>query len=179
LNAWSVMKQTLKYYLLFTLLAISLPCASCAPQLKNPIEIKTNGFINDNNYQAILEIESDDSSRGLVARRESAYLKAKSAQLDDLALESLVNYCIDSQLKAGIIEKNKSTPDINAHKAVLKSKLKGLAGGGKIAFVYYNEKNAMVIGYRIFSIGFKKKLDAVIASPAGGKQETQNSAIRS
>lgn len=150
------------------LVAVSL--TSCAPQLRDALEITTNGCISDNYYQAILVIDPDENARGLVARRESAYLKAKSAHLSDMTLENLVNYCIDSRLKAGIIEKNYKDVDQASHRAALADKLKGMSRHGKIAFVYYNEKSAMIIGYRVFTIGFRKKLDAIIAAPADNRQ---------
>lgn len=138
---------------------------SCAQQIRDAREISVNGFINDNLYQAILEIEPDQNARGLVARRESAYLRGKSADLDDLALENLINYCIDNRIKSGIIGKNRKDSDRSASRQALADRLKKMARGGKIAFVFYNEKDAMIVGYRLFSIGFRKKLDAIIAAP--------------
>jgi hypothetical protein len=153
--------------------------SSCTAGLKNSMEIKTNGFITDNCYQALLELEPDDSARGLVARRESSYLKAKKTELSELALQNLANYCIDSQSKAGLIDKSKKEFDQNGHRTVLINRLKGLAGGGQIAFVFYNEKNNMIIGYRIFKIGFKKKLDALINAQTAEKRENTSPPARS
>lgn len=147
------------------LLITSVCLSSCAQQIRDTREISVNGFINDNLYQAILEIEPDQKARGLVARRESAYLKGKSADLDDLTLENLINYCIDSRITSGIIGKNRKDPDRSALRQALADRLKKMARGGKIAFVYYNEKDAMIVGYRLFSVGFRKKLDAIIAAP--------------
>lgn len=164
------MKRIFKNTIRSILFVLPLCIASCAPQLRDGMDITSSGFVDDNHYQAILVIDPDDAARGLVAKRESAYLKAKGAQLNDLALESLVNYCIDSQLQAGLIDRSRKDFDLSAHRSALTDSLKGMARHGKIAFVYYNEKNAMIIGYRVYSLGFRKRLDAIIAAPANGRQ---------
>jgi hypothetical protein len=173
------MKLNRKHDILLIILSFSFICSSCALNLKNSLEIRTNGFITENCYQAILEIEPDDSAMGLVAKRESAFLRAKNAQLSDLAMENLANYCFNSQLKAGIIEKNKKAADHAVYKKALLNKIKGFAGAGKITFVYYDEKNYMIIGYRMFKMGFKKKLDDIINPPANLKSENPVPTTRS
>jgi hypothetical protein len=160
-------------------LIVACLCSSCDSNLKNSLEIRTNGFINENCYQAILQLEPEESAIGLVARRESAYLKAKNSLLYDLAIENLANYCYDSQLKAGAIDKNIKAAEQAARRNTLIDKIKGVAGTGKIAFVYYNEKNFMVIGYRMYKIGFKKKLDGIINPQASLKSENTVPAERS
>lgn len=166
MTAWWRMKHNLEHLVPLLIVILSYLCTSCAPNVKNSPEISTNGFINENCYQAILQVEPDASAMGLVAKRESAFLKAKNALLYDLAVENLANYCFDSRLKAGVIEKNKKAAEQAAYKNALAEKIKGLSGAGKIVFVYYNEKNCMVIGYRMFKIGFRKKLDGIINPPA-------------
>jgi hypothetical protein len=147
--------------------------------VKNSVEIRTNGFITENCYQAILEVEPDDSAMGLVAKRESAFLRAKNAELTNMAIQNLANYCFESQLKAGIIEKSKKAADQTVYKKTLINKIKLFAGAGKIAFVYYDEKNYMIIGYRMFKIGFRKKLDDIINPPANLKSENPIPTTRS
>ena len=173
------MKHNLKHVV--PLCALILACLSsyCNSNLKNSLEIRTNGFINENCYQAILQLEPEESAMGLVAKRESAYLKAKNSLLYDLAIVNLANYCYDSQLKAGAIDKNLKAAEQAAHRNALIDKIKGVAGTGKIAFVYYNEKNSMVIGYRMYKIGFKKKLDGIINPQASLKSENTLPAERS
>jgi hypothetical protein len=168
-----------KSFYLFLLIFPLLISQSCSMQLKNSMEIKTNGFLTDNCYQALIEIEPDETARGLVAKRESAYLNAKKADLNILAVENLANYCIDTQLKTGIIDKTKKNFDHVTHKNALLQHIRSIAGSGSIAFIFFNEKNSMIIGYRIFTIGFKKKLDAIITTPASLKQENPTPTIRS
>jgi hypothetical protein len=160
------MKHNFEHVVAFLAVMLSCLCFSCAPNLKTSLEIRTNGFINENCYQAILKLEPEESAMGLVAKRESAFLKAKNSLLYDLAIENLANYCYDSQLKTGTVDKNKKTAEQAAYKNALIDKIKGLANTGKISFIYYNEKNCMMIGYRMDKIGFKKKLEGIINPPA-------------
>lgn len=153
---------------------IALAGLSCGLSLKESHEIKTNGFITDNCYQALLEVEPEDGSKGLVARRESAYLKAKNVNVKDLAVQNLVDYCIDSQAKNDIKDRIKNNTYPPAYKDDLAKKLKGFVVGGSISFVYYNEKGSMIIGYRIFKLGFRKKLSEIISPPTEAKQEAAN-----
>ncbi len=150
---------------------IALGGLSCGLSVKESHEIKTNGFITDNCYQALLEVEPEDGSKGLVARRESAYLKAKNVNVKDLAVQNLVNYCVDSRTKSGLKEKNKNSAYPPEYKDDLAKKLKGFVVGGNISFVYYNEKGSMIIGYRIFKLGFRKKLSEIMSPPTEDKQE--------
>ncbi|OHD64822.1 MAG: hypothetical protein A2176_10930 [Spirochaetes bacterium RBG_13_51_14] len=156
---------------IFALLCFPIACSSCATAIRGTMEIKTNGFLTPNIYQAILEIEPDDSANGLVEKRESAYLKGKESVLNKMALENLVAYCIDSRLKAGMLDSVKMHVDHERHKADLMNALKGFTRGGNIAFIYYSEKNSMIIGYRMFSIGFRNKLNAIINTPVESRQE--------
>ena len=160
------MKHNLKHVVPLCAVILSCLCSSCDSNLKTPLDIRTNGFINENCYQAILHVEPDEGALGLVAERESAFLKAKNALLYELAVANLAAYCLDSQLKTGTLDKNKKGAELLAYKNALGDKIKGLADTGKIAFVYYNEKNNMIIGYRMYKIGLKKKLDDIINPPA-------------
>jgi hypothetical protein len=156
------MKHNFKHIVPLCAVILSYLCLSCDSHLKTSLEIRTNGFINDNCYQAILQIEPEESAMGLVAKRESAFIKAKTSLLYDLAVQNLATYCYDTQLKAGVINKNIKPAEQAAYRVALIDKIKGITGSGKIAFVYYNENNCMIIGYRMYKIGFKKKLDDII-----------------
>lgn len=165
------MKQIRTYSILLLLTILSLAFPSCGLNVKDSHEIKTNGFMTDSCYQAILEIEPEDGSRGLVARRESAFLKAKNVNVKDLAIQNIATYCIDSQLKTAIKDKSRNTTNQSENKNDLLKKIRGVVIGGSISFVYYNEKGSMIIGYRISRPGFRKKLAAIINPPAEQKQE--------
>ena len=96
--------QSFRMYCLKALAPILLMAlTACDAQMRNQLDIRTNGFLNDNCFQALIVIEPDESARGLVARRESASHKAKKADLKEMALESLTNYSIDSLKKTGIL----------------------------------------------------------------------------
>ena len=139
-------------------------CTGCALQPKNGLEIRANGFLHDNYYQAILEIEPDDGAKGLVAKRDSAYFKAKNARLGDMAAENIAQFCIDRGIQEGIIDRTKKDMNVAELKNNLINRVKPLSRGGRIAFTYYNDKNILVIGYRIFNVGFKKKIDDIVKS---------------
>jgi hypothetical protein len=165
------MKQIRKHGIVLFLTIISLAFPSCGLNIKDSHEIKTNGFLSDSCYQAILEIEPEEGSRGLVARRESAYLKAKNVNVKDLAIQNIANYCIDSHPKSAAKDKGRKEPVQSETRNDLVKKIRSLVIGGSISFVYYNEKGSMIIGYRISRPGFRKKLATIINPPAEQKQE--------
>jgi hypothetical protein len=172
--------QSYRTYLLTVLVPILLlTLPSCDAQLRNQLDIRTNGFTNDNCFQALIVIEPDESARGLVARRESASQKAKKADLREMALECLINYSIDSQQKSGILDRNRKNFDMAAHRARLMDRLRGLARGGKTAFSYYNDSNGIVIGYTIYNIGLRKKLEDILKTPDSVNQESSKPEPRS
>lgn len=138
--------------------------AGCSPQTRDSHELRTSGFIQDNYYQAILEIDADEAAKGLVAKRDSAYLNAKKVNLDDLAADNISQYCVERGIQDGSIIRNKKETNVVQIKSSLLGRVKPLARGGRIIFTYYNEKNSLVIGYRIYNTGFKKKIEDIIKS---------------
>jgi len=141
-------------------LALLAACgSSCSLQTRSALEIKTSGFISENCYQAILKIAPNDNAQGLVAKRESAYLKSKTAALKEMALDNLSNYCMEKRLQKNDI--NRKEINLSVLRINLLSKLDDLVGDGSIAFAYYDETNSLIIGYRIFKNGFKQKIDAL------------------
>ncbi len=172
--------QLFRIYLvrvLAPILLLALP--ACDAQVRNQLDIRTNGFINDNSFQALIVFEPDDSARGLVARRENAAQKSKKADLREMALECLANYSIDSQQKSGILEKNRKDFDMAGHRAALTARLRGFARGGKTVFTYYNDSNGIVIGYTMFNVGFRKRLEEILKTPDPINQETPKPESRS
>jgi hypothetical protein len=166
-----------QYAKLAVILMIALP--SCDAQVKNQLDIKTSGFLSDNCFQALVVFEPDESARGLVARRENSSLKAKNADMREMALNILVNYSFDFQQKNGIIDKNKKDFDLAGHRARLMDRLRGLTRGGKTVFSYYNDSNALVVGYTIYNIGFRQRLEDILKTPGVIKQESSNPEPRS
>lgn len=152
---------------------------ACDAQMRNQLDIRTNGFLNDNCFQALIVIEPDESARGLVARRESASHKAKKADLKEMALESLTNYSIDSLKKTGSIDRTRRDFDMAGYRARLMDRLRSLTRGGKTAFSFYNDSNGIVIGYSIYNIGFRKKLDDILKAPDAINQESSKPEPRS
>jgi hypothetical protein len=144
-------------------LALCINSACTVPKKEAP-DIKTNGFVNDNCYQAILVFEPDPGAAGLVAKRESAYLKAKKADLKDLTLEHMASYCIDHKLQSQMNDKSQRETVFYSLKNDVLNKLKPLAGDGSISFVYYNEKNILFIGFHILKQGLKQKVAILIDS---------------
>jgi hypothetical protein len=138
--------------------------SACSVQTKNILEINTNGFLNDNCYQAILVFDPDDNVNGLVAKRESAYLKAKKADLINLTLEKLTFTCLANKLQARVADKYKRDMLLDTLKNNAMIQVKGFVEGGSIAFVYYNEKNSIIIGYQLSKPGLKGRVDMLINS---------------
>jgi hypothetical protein len=134
---------------------------SCSFQRKSSLNIKTSGFISDDCYQAILKIEPDENERGIVAMRESAYLKSKTADFKKMAVQNLAEYCLE---KWHAKSPGQSHPRIKGFRTHLLDALNGIVGKGSIAFAYYDEKNSLVIGYRISRTGFKKQIVALIGA---------------
>lgn len=158
--------QLFRHYLVTALApVIILVFVACDAQVRNQLEIRTNGFINDNCFQALIVIDPDESARGLVARRESASQKARKADLRDMALECLTNYSIDSQQKTGTLDRNRKDIDMAGYRSRLTDRLRGFTRGGKTLFSYYNDSNGIVIGYTMYNIGFKKKLEEILKTP--------------
>ncbi|MBN2160519.1 MAG: hypothetical protein JW807_14080 [Spirochaetes bacterium] len=168
------MKNRKYRHIMTAALPFALALFACASGVKNSLEIRTNGFISDNCYQAILEIEPDEDAMGLVEGRESSYVKGKNADLRDLTAKNLAQYCLEARSAAGQGPRGSLTQE---EISVLESKTEKLAGGGRIAFVYYNEKHSMIIGYRIFKTGLKKKLEAII-NPDGASASTDSTTSR-
>ena len=161
------------------LLGLILALPSCDAQLKGQLDIRTNGFTSDGCFQALVVFEPDESARGLVARRDNSAQKAKNADIREMALESLVNYSIDFQQKNGIIDKNKKDFDLAGHRARLADRLRGLTRGGRTLFSYYNDSNALVVGYTVSAIGLRKKIEDILKTPDVIKKEGSTAEQRS
>jgi len=137
--------------------------SACSVQKKIMPDINTNGFLNDDCYQAIFVFDPDESAGGLVAKREGAYLKAKKADLMHLTLEKLISASLATSL-AHITDKYTRDMLMGRMKDNAVRKLKGFIGGGTVSFVYYNEKNSIIIGYQLSKPGLKEKVDMLINS---------------
>ena len=137
--------------------------SACSVQKKNMPDITTNGFLNDNCYQAIFIFDPDESAGGLVAKRESAYLKAKKADLIHLTLEKLTSAALAASLPH-VSDTYTRDMLIDTMKNNLMNKLKGFVEGGTVAFVYYNEKNSIIIGYQLSKPGLKDRVAILINS---------------
>jgi hypothetical protein len=172
--------RSFRVFLLFLpFLALALALPSCDAQVRGQLDIRTNGFINDNCFQSLVVFEPDENARGLVARREDSAQKAKKADIREMALESLVNFAVDFQQKNGVIDKNKKDFNLAAHRSRLADRLRGLTRGGRTLFSYYNDSNALVVGYSIYNIGFRKKLEEMLKTPEVIKQEGSTTEQRS
>lgn len=143
--------------LIIVIIADALLVTGCI-HTQRGIDISTNGFISDSCYQAILIIEPDNPQGGLVDKRDSAYMKAHTSGLRQLAIENLADYCIAMKERAGLAGKTHGVDS----RAELTSFLSGIVPNGKTAFVYYNDRGAAVIGYRFCRFNLKKKIDAII-----------------
>jgi hypothetical protein len=173
------MRSSRASLLIILVLALAPALASCDAQVRGQFDIRTNGFINDNCFQSLVVFEPDESARGLVARREDSAQKAKKADIREMALECLVNFSIEFQQKNGVIDKNKKDFNLGGHRARLADRLRGLTRGGRTQFSYYNDSNALVVGYTIYNIGFKKKLEEMLKTPDVIRQEGSTTEQRS
>jgi hypothetical protein len=146
------------------LLFLLISCFACSVQTKKTVEIDTNGFLSDECYQAILIFEPDDGAFGLVARRDSAYLKAKKADLTGITIEKMLHFTLTNQPRFISADKYKMDKIFAEMTSYAVPELKGFIKNGSIAFVYYNEKNSIIIGYQITKPGLKQKLNSLIDS---------------
>ena len=136
--------------------------SACSVQKKSTPDININGYLNDNCYQAIFVFDPDESAGGLVAKRESSYLKAKRADLMHLTLEKLTSASLASSL-AHITDTYAREMLFDKMKGNAVNKLKSFVESGTVAFVYYNEKNSIIIGYQLSKPGLKERVDMLIS----------------
>lgn len=127
----------------------SLIASACITQTRANLDIRKSGFISTNCYQAVIEVEADEGTQGLIERRESAYLKAKKINVRDKIAENMANYCIDAKLKRFQVGPQRKNLDTTRIKSDLVPALKKFITWEKLVFLYYTENNAVVLGYQI------------------------------
>jgi hypothetical protein len=134
----------------------------CAFPRKDKISIKKQGFISKNCYQAIILVQPEKNNCGLVEERDSAYIKANQSDLKKAAVENLIDYCVEQKLKSlktANLKTDTTQPEL---RQMVKNSINAKLWYGKIAFVYYNENNAVVIGYWLSYVNIKGKVACII-----------------
>ena len=123
-------------------------------------DFKTEGFLDRDHFQVVIQGFPDKSKRGLVEIRESALANAKSNIIKKV-VEKLSEYCINLQLrKINTNQRNKKV-DLSKITSDLEPKLIGFYRSGYTAFEYHNEDNSAIIVYRVFKDGLKRKLESI------------------
>ncbi len=156
------------------LLLILLFYPACSMQTKKIPAIGTNGFLNNDCYQAILTFDPDDGAYGLVAKRDSAFFKAKQADLTGMAIEKMVYSLLANEPRFRFNEKFKRETTFTDFPGFAVTKLRNLVKNGSIAFAYYNEKNSIILGYQISNPDLREKATTLIDSLAA-KSELHDS----
>lgn len=162
---------------------VSVLLSACAGSAINPRlinDFKTEGFLDANTFQIPVIGVPDKSSRGLVERRESA-MKDAEARLRDAVIQSLVNYCLQSN---AVRLKLRSVNEIARHdeaRAELARKLAPFFKRGRRAFTYYESDHSAVIVYRISRRNLKGELDGLgigVRSEGEAPEEKTNEKAR-
>lgn len=131
------------------LLIIALSCTFRAYDTNRLLsDYRTEGFLDPDHYQVIVEGLPDPKARGLVEKRESA-LKDAKARMDEVVLERLANYCLTHQARQSNIRDMADVVNLAEAKKGMKEELNKFLRYGTIAFEYYNEDHTAVLVYRI------------------------------
>jgi hypothetical protein len=109
----------------------------------------TEGFLDDNHFQALITGNPDPGAQGLVEKRESAFIAVKS-QAADSALEKMAGFiCRNSSAKRD----KKSISEIAAGLSRYKKY-------GYMAEEYYNEDSSVVLVYRFGKKGLRQEIES-------------------
>jgi hypothetical protein len=110
----------------------------------------TEGFLDDNHFQALITGSPDAGAHGLVEKRESSFISVKS-QAADIALLKMAEFiCRNS----GVKEDKKSISDTAAG-------LSGYKKYGYMAEEYYNEDMSVILVYRFAKKGLRREIESV------------------
>ncbi|MDY6935622.1 MAG: hypothetical protein SVZ03_15545 [Spirochaetota bacterium] len=123
-------------------------------------DYKTDGFLDYDHYQVIINGFPNEKDVGLVERRESALANAKS-QMHNVIITKLTNFILKYQFQQLKINSTKHVLNIGEVKDILYVKLLKYLDFGYIAFEYYDEDNSVVIVYRIFKDNLYKEIKSI------------------
>ncbi len=144
----------------------ALAMAGCRPSLKNAPDITARGFLSDHCYRAIIVVEADPGSRGLVAMRESSSRKAGDrSYLHRMALAHLANDAMETAIQDGSINRRASDFDAALYRERLIGALGRALGRGRIVFNYFDDNHSSVVGYEFRGAGLKNRVAAITSSP--------------
>lgn len=127
---------------------------------KQPVDYKTEGFLNGNYYQYIIKRSPVGIASGLVEKRESAYLDAKS-YADKIPLQKLTHYCYSLYLSKHPVLKNDASKHYTGK---LKQKLMLYIKKRYLYQEYYTRKSEAVLVFRIYKQGLKNEVDSMALS---------------
>ena len=145
------------------LILVSALLSACAGSAINPRLIndyKTEGFLDANTFQIPVIGAPDKSGRGLVERRESA-MKDAEARLRNAVIQSLVNYCLQSNAVRLRLKSTDEITRLDEARAELARKLAPFFKHGRRAFTYYESDHTAIIVYRISRRNLKGELDGL------------------
>ena len=123
-------------------------------------DYKSEGFLNDNVFQMILQIKPDDSAKGLVQKRENAQEKSKKRLLG-YSVDYMILYMINRDPKKARINDPKTIPNYRELKKSFRKILKPYVKKGYIAQEYFREDKSLVVSYRIYGGDLKTDLDSL------------------
>ncbi|MCU0847913.1 MAG: hypothetical protein MUD12_08500 [Spirochaetes bacterium] len=123
-------------------------------------DYKSEGFLNDNVFQMILQIKPDDSAKGLVQKRENAQEKAKKRLLG-YSVDYMILYIINRDSKKARINDPKTIPNYRELKKLFRKTLKTYVKNGYIAQEYFREDKSLIVSYRIYGGDLKADLESL------------------
>jgi hypothetical protein len=126
-----------------------------------PVDYITEGFLNDDYYQFIVKKSPEKYAKGILEKRESAYLEAKNSAAKT-ALESLTRYCYSLYLSKHPGPKNAG---IKAKTGKFKQKLLSFTDRSYLYQEYYTSIAEAVLVFRIHKNGLKSDIDSLALSP--------------
>lgn len=120
-------------------------------------DIKTNGFIGDTIFQTTVTSQPSSDCYGLVARRESAVIRARN-DVQKKTIDALVDFRIDIAVTAGATIEPSLIPNIREY---LHDKFLPIVVKGIIMEEYYGKNDEATIVFRIEKSGLKKTISSI------------------
>jgi hypothetical protein len=147
----------MKKHIIQTIIFLLLFISGCLNKNIKISDFKTDGFLNNNIFQIILNIKPDDSKKGLIEKRESAYFKAKK-NLHFIITDKIAEYSIN-------FNKNKfsikiDSKNLEKYKKKIYINFKDIYKKGYIVEEFYDDRQNLTFVYRIQEKNLKNRIEA-------------------
>ncbi|MDY6967543.1 MAG: hypothetical protein SVR08_02640 [Spirochaetota bacterium] len=142
----------------------------CIPPLSCTISIydinsltrdyKTEGFLDFDHFQVIVQGFPDQDRTGMIAVRESALTDAKR-RISNVVVEKIADFCLNHNFERSREPCEKQINNLNKTKGRLKKEFSKYLKNGFIAFRYFNADNSAIIVFRIFKENLYKDIASI------------------